>query len=129
MGRLTEEVGPMSGSNAIDTGPTFLRLFRETAPFQSPFTMNIGIRRTYFYLKPAGPHGEKGEGEGRKMTSRVRNTGTFCRHKARAALRREGETRGRSVFMNGSFIKMGLGSFANLKKKCENRCINVFQNM
>ena len=34
-----------------------LRLFRETAPFQSPFTARIGIRMTYSHLKPPGPQG------------------------------------------------------------------------
>ena len=34
-----------------------LLLFRETAPFQSPFTTRIGIRMTYSHLKPPGPQG------------------------------------------------------------------------
>ena len=32
---------------STDTWPTFLRLLRETAPFQSPFTTRMGIRRAY----------------------------------------------------------------------------------
>ena len=43
---------------STDTGRTFWRLFRETAPFRSPFTRRKGIRRTYSHLKPPGPHGE-----------------------------------------------------------------------
>ena len=52
-----------SGSHAIDIswgsltcqskhrhGTTLLRLFRETAPFQLPFTTRMGIRRTYSHL-------------------------------------------------------------------------------
>ena len=31
-----------------------LRLFRETTPFQSPFTTRTGIRMTYSRLKPTG---------------------------------------------------------------------------
>ena len=34
-----------------------LRLFRETAPFQSSVTARIGIRMTYSHLKPPGPQG------------------------------------------------------------------------
>ena len=42
---------------STDTGQIFLRLFRETAKFQSPFTTRMGIRRTYSRLKPQCPHG------------------------------------------------------------------------
>ena len=58
-----------SGSHAIDisygfltcpsdtdTGPTFLRLFQETASFQSLSTTRMGIRRTYSRHKPRSPH-------------------------------------------------------------------------
>ena len=61
-----EEVGPTVGlptpltfrrallraCPCTDTGQTFLRLFQETAPFQSPFTTHIGMRMTYSRLKP-----------------------------------------------------------------------------
>ena len=41
-------------SPSTDTGPTFLRLLQKTVPFQSHFTTRMGIRRTYFHLKPFG---------------------------------------------------------------------------
>ena len=37
---------------STDTMPTCLRLFRETVPFQSPFTTRMGIRRIYPRLPP-----------------------------------------------------------------------------
>ena len=38
-------------------GPTFLWLFLETAPFQSPFTTHMGIQRTHSRLHPRVPTG------------------------------------------------------------------------
>ena len=62
-----EEVGPTVGLprhrhlgffnmpvQALTRGHSFLRLFRETAPFQSPFTMHIGIQRTYSHIRACG---------------------------------------------------------------------------
>ena len=65
MCRPTEkEVGPTididisySFRPSTDTGPSFLRLFRETAPFQSHFTTRMGIWRTYCRLTLQGPNG------------------------------------------------------------------------
>ena len=49
---------------SINTGTPFLWLFRETAPFQSPFTKRTWIRRIYYRLKPTGPQGGGGGGGG-----------------------------------------------------------------
>ena len=38
----------------LTLGPTFLHLFGETAPFQSPFTTRTGIRRIFSHLTPLG---------------------------------------------------------------------------
>ena len=40
---------------STNKGPTFLRLFRETVPFQLPFTKRMGIQRFYSCRKPQSP--------------------------------------------------------------------------
>ena len=69
-GGLKKKLNLRSGSHTIDIslgslicpskhrhGATLLRLFRGTAPFQSPFTTRMGIRRTFSRHTPQGPHG------------------------------------------------------------------------
>ena len=119
--RLTEEVGPTVGLqrhrhlvgffNLPVQAPTRgqrLYSYSEKPPhFSRLLQWALGYGGPIFILNPRVPTGKKGRERGEKMTSRARNTGTFCGHKACVALRREGETRGRSVFMrNRSWIDL-----------------------
>ena len=48
----------------------FIRVFRETAPFQSPFTASMGIQRIYSHLKtPRVPKGKTSSEETRPWSS------------------------------------------------------------